>query len=177
VRTDIDGKTNIAGLYAAGEAASSGVHGANRLPGNSVLEALVYGARAGQAMRQEAKPKSRTSTQPKAAYSNGPIDVGVEEVIGQIQDMMWNDVGIVRTRTGMQRAMKKLEELAPKIAHPKTRRGHEAFNLHLVATSVARSALAREESRGAHYRMDYPDHDDRKFLKHSVVKGDGVLFA
>jgi L-aspartate oxidase len=177
VRTDLDGKTNITGLYAAGEAAASGVHGADRLPGNSLLEALVYGARAGKAMRQEAKPGSRTPTQPKAAYSNGPVDLGVEEVIGQIQDAMWNDVGIVRTRIGMQRAVKKLEELAPKIAHPKTRRGHEAFNLHMTASFVAQSALAREESRGAHYRMDYPDHDDRKFLKHSVVKGDRVQFV
>jgi L-aspartate oxidase len=177
VRTDLDGRTNVAGLYAAGEAATSGVHGANRLPGNSLLEALVYSARVGKAMREEAKPGSRTPTQPKAAYSNGPVDVGMEEIIGQIQDAMWNDVGIVRTRTGMQRAVKKLEELAPKIVHPKTRRGHEAFNLHLTATQVARSALAREESRGAHYRMDYPDHDDRKFLKHSVVRGDRVQFA
>lgn len=177
VRTDLDGKTSIAGLYAAGEAAASGVQGANRLPGNALLEALVYGARAGKAMREEAKPGSRTPTQPKAAYSNGPVDVGIEEIICQIQDAMWSDVGIVRTRTGMQKAIKKLEELAPKIAHPKTRRTHEAFNLHLAATWVARSALPREESRGAHYRMDYPDHDDRKFLKHSVVKADRVLFA
>jgi L-aspartate oxidase len=67
--------------------------------------------------------------------------------------------------------------MAPKLAHARTRRGHEAANLHLAALLVARSALAREESRGAHYRMDYPDHDDKKFLKHSVVRGDRVVFA
>ncbi len=177
VRTDLDSKTSIVGLYAAGETAASGAHGANRFPGNALLEALVYGARAGKAMREEARPGSRTSRQAKAVYSNGPVDVGIEEVISQIQDAMWNDVGIVRTRTGMQRAIKKLEELAPKVAHPRTRRTHEALNLHLAATWVARSALAREESRGAHYRMDCPDHDDRKFLKHSVVKSDRVMFA
>jgi L-aspartate oxidase len=77
---------------------------------------------------------------------------------------------------GMQKAIKTLEEIAPKIAHPKTRRAHEAANLHLAALLVARSALAREESRGAHYRMDYSDHDDKKFLKHSVVRGDSVRF-
>jgi L-aspartate oxidase len=177
VRTDLDGKSSIAGLYAAGEVASTGVHGANRLPGNSLLEGLVFGARAGSAMRQDVKLGARSMGQPKAAYSNGPVDMGVEEIVGKIQDAMWNDVGIVRTRLGMQRAIKTLEEMAPKLAHPKTRRAHEAANLHLTALLVARSALAREESRGAHYRMDYPDHDDKKFLKHSVVRGDRVVFV
>jgi len=177
VRTNLDGKTNVEGLYAAGEAAATGVHGANRLPSNSLLEGLVYGSRAGRAMREAVKPVSRSSAQPKAAYSNGPVDAGIEELIGQIQTVMENDVGIVRTRMGMQKAIKGLEEMAAKLAHPKTRRAHEAANLHLAALLVARSALAREESRGAHYRMDYPDHDDKKFLKHSVLRGDKVVFV
>jgi len=177
VRTDLDGKTNVPGLYAAGEAAATGVHGANRLASNSLLEGLVYGARAGKAMREEAKPVTRPGAQPKAAYSNGPVDTGVEELIGQIQVLLENEVGIVRTRQGMQRAIKSLEEMAPKLAHPKTKRAHEASNLHLAGLLVARSAMAREESRGAHYRMDYPDHDDKKFLKHSVIRGDKVIFV
>jgi L-aspartate oxidase len=177
VRTNLDGKTNIEGLYAAGEAAATGVHGANRLPGNSLLEGLVYGARAGKAMREEAKAVSHLAAQPKAAYSNGPVDAGVEDLIGQIQGLMENELGIVRTRMGMQTAIKSLEEMAPRLAHPKTRRSHEAANVHLAGLLVARSALAREESRGAHYRMDYPDHDDKKFLKHSLIRGDKVLFV
>jgi len=177
VRTNLDGRTNIDGLYAAGETAATGVHGANRLPSNSLLEGLVYGARAGKAMRESARSAVHPGAQPKAAYSNGPVDAGMEEVIGQIQAVMENEVGIVRTRMGMQKAIKSLEEMGPKLAHPKTRRAHEAANLHLAALLVARSALAREESRGAHYRMDYPDHDDRKFLKHSVVRGDKVVFV
>ncbi len=177
VRTDLDGKTNVGGLYAAGEAAATGVHGANRLASNSLLEGLVYGARAGKAMREEAKAVPRTGAQPKAACSNGPVDTGVEELIGQIQVVLENEVGIVRTRMGMQKAIKGLEEMAPRVAHPKTRRAHEASNLHLAGLLVARSALAREESRGAHYRMDYPDHDDKKFLKHSVIRGDKVVFV
>ncbi len=177
VRTDLDGKTNIAGLYAAGEAAVTGVHGANRLAGNSLLEGLVYGARAGKAMREQLRPVSHAGTEAKAAYSNGPVDAGLEELIGQIQVLLENEVGIVRTRAGMQKAIKSLEEMAPRLAHPKTRRAHEASNLHLAGLLVARSALAREESRGAHYRMDYPDHDEKKFLKHSVVRGDKVVFV
>jgi L-aspartate oxidase len=177
VRTDLDGKTNVAGLYAAGEVAATGVHGANRLPSNSLLEALVFGARAGKAMRNVEKATSHRSPDPKAAYSNGPVDSGVEELVGQIQSLMWSEVGIVRMRLGMQKAVKSLEEMGVKLSHPKTRRGHEAANLHLAALLVARSAMAREESRGTHYRMDYPDRDDKRFLKHSVVRPDKVVFV
>jgi L-aspartate oxidase len=176
VRTDLDGKSNVPGLYAAAEGASTGVHGANRLPSNSLLEALVFGTRAANAMRNAEKP-AQLSSEPRAAYSNGPVDTGIEELIGQIQSLMWNEVGIVRTRMGMQKALKTLEDMAPKAAHPKTRRAYEAANLHLAAMLVTRSALAREESRGVHYRMDYPDRDDMKFLKHSVIRGDKVVFV
>jgi L-aspartate oxidase len=103
------------------------------------------------------------------------VDAGLEELIGQIQDLMWNEVGIVRTRIGMQKAVKALEDMLPKLAQPKTRRKHEAANLHLTSLLLAKSALAREESRGAHYRMDCPDHDDKKFLKHSAVKVGGAV--
>ena len=81
------------------------------------------------------QPAAATELQPKAAYSNGPVDAGVEELVGQIQDLMWNEVGIVRTRLGMQKAIKSLEEMSPRLAHPKTRRGHEAANLHLIASA------------------------------------------
>jgi len=177
VRTDLNGKTNVAGLYAAGEVASSGVHGANRLPSNSLLESLVYGARAGSAMRGELRESRKHDHPPNAASVVGPLDSGIEESIAQIQDVMWNDVGIVRMRTGIQRAVKTLEALATKVQNPRTRRTCEAANLHLAALAVARSALSREESRGAHYRGDYPDHDDKKFLKHSVVRAEKVVFV
>jgi L-aspartate oxidase len=178
VHADLDGRATLPGLYAAGEAAANGVHGANRLASNSLLEGLVFGARAGRRMREElrhfpAKPEKGR----RAAYSNGPVDAGTEEVVREAQDVMWQDVGIVRTGTGLKRALQHLENLTPRVAHPHTRRAYEARNLHIAGLLVARSALAREESRGAHYRTDFPAHDDRKFLKHSVAKGDSIRFA
>jgi L-aspartate oxidase len=176
VRTDVCGKTNIPGLHAAGEVASSGLHGANRLPSNSFLESLVYGARVARSMREAMEPTTGTEAKPRAAYENGPTQAGVEDLVGRIQDLMWANVGVVRTRMGMQQAVKELGEMSPKLERPTTRRAREAGNLHLAALLVARSALAREESRGAHYRIDYPDHDDKKFLRHSIVRGDKILF-
>ncbi len=178
VRTDLEGRTGLAGLYAAGEAASTGVHGANRLASNSLLEGLVYGARAGKAMREELKQGHQAASAPKkAASQNGPVDAGIEESIGQIQDVMWKHAGIVRTSTGMRDAIRMLEDLSPRVTHPRTRRSYEAANLHLAGLLVARSALAREESRGAHYRTDFPGRDDKRFLKHSVVKGESLRFV
>ena len=178
VRTDLQGKTGLAGLYAAGEVASTGVHGANRFPSNSILEALVFGEHAGKAMRAElSREPAIEREEKKAASQNGPVDAGIEEVIAQIQDLMWRHAGVVRTRAGMEEAVKALQTLLPKVAHPRTRRAHEAANLHLVSLLVTRSALAREESRGVHYRTDYPSHDDRKFAKHSVVAAENVRFT
>jgi len=178
VRTDLEGRTSLSGLYAAGEVASTGVHGANRLASNSLLEGLVYGARVGKAMREELKQGHQAASAPrKAASQNGPVDAGIEELIGQIQDVMWKNAGIVRTSTGMRDAIRMLEELSPRVAHPRTRRSYEAANLHLAGLLVARSALAREESRGAHYRTDFPGHDDKRFLRHSVVNGESLRFV
>jgi L-aspartate oxidase len=182
VRTDLDGKTNVAGLYAAGEVAACGVHGANRLPSNSLLESLVYGARAGKAMMSELRERGKAghpshAVQEQPVQQNDRPDAGIEEVITEIQNAMWNDLGIVRMRTGMQRAIKTLEEMAPKLQSPNTRRTFEAANLRLAAMAIARSALAREESRGAHYRVDYPGHDDKKFMKHSVLRGEKLSFV
>ncbi len=178
VRTDLDARTSVAGLYAAGEVASTGVHGANRLASNSLLEGLVFGARAGKKMRDELrKDMVRRQTSPRAAYSNGPVDAASEEIVREIQDLMWQDVGIVRTGQGMKRAIDRLTQMAPRVAHPHTRRAWEAQNLQSVGLLVARSALARQESRGAHYRTDYPIHNDAKFLKHSLVSGESVRFV
>jgi L-aspartate oxidase len=178
VRTGLDARTSLPGLYAAGEAACTGVHGANRLASNSLLEGLVFGARAGVAMRQELGTSSKQyRPEPGAAYSNGPVDTATEAIVGEIQDLMWQDVGIVRTGTGLKKAIQQLQEISPKVGHPHTRRAWEAANLHTAGLLVARSALAREESRGAHYRTDFPAHNDAKFLKHSVAQGEHIRFV
>lgn len=178
VRTDLDARCSLPGLYAAGEAAATGVHGANRLASNSLLEGLVFGARAGHKMRDELrKAPDKVTDSPRAAYSNGPVDAGTEELVGEIQDLMWQDVGIVRSGPGLARAIERLRALSPRVTNPRTRRSYEARNLHTAGLLVARSALAREESRGAHYRTDFPAHDDKKFLKHSLVQGESIRFV
>src|SRR5712691_10307743 len=175
VRTDLSGQPSLPGLYAAGEAGATGVHGANRLASNSLLEGLVYGARAGQAMRGNLRGSPRLNPK-RAASSNGPVDSGIEELISQVRDVMWNKVGIVRDGSGLRQAIETLRSLQPRVAHPGTRRAFEARNILTSGLLVTRSALAREESRGGHYRTDYPSHDDAKFLKHSVILGEKISF-
>ncbi|HKW19282.1 MAG TPA: L-aspartate oxidase [Terriglobales bacterium] len=177
VRTDLDGRAALPGLYAAGEAAGTGVHGANRLASNSLLEGLVFGARAGKKMRDELKLRPKWAADlPPAAYSNGPVRLPVEDSIGELQELMWKDVGIVRTGNGLRQAIARLQTMGEKVSRPHSRREFEARNLQITGMLVARSALAREESRGAHYRTDFPDHDDAKFRKHSVVSGENIKF-
>jgi len=178
VRTDLNGRATLPGLYAAGEAAGTGVHGANRLASNSLLEGLVFGARAGRKMRDELKAASHNvrQTPAVAAYSNGPLPVPVDTIIAQIQELMWKQAGIVRTGSGLKQAIAQLEELGSQLRTAHSRRQFEARNLQLTGMLVAKSAFAREESRGAHYRTDFPDHNDVKFKKHSVMTGEKLFF-
>ena len=178
VRSQLDGCTSLPGLYAAGEAAATGVHGANRLASNSLLEGLVFGARAGSKMRSAlGKSPPRTSDRPPALTANRPLDSSTDQVIRDIQDLMWNHVGIMRSAESLKRAIEKLQAIAPRASHPRSRRAWEAQSLSTTGLLVARSALARQESRGAHYRTDFPAHDDANFRKHSIVKNDSIRFA
>ena len=177
VRTDLNGRASLPGLYAAGEAAGTGVHGANRLAGNSLLEGLVFGARAGRKMRDELKLPARKSAElPPAAYSNGPVRAPIEDAIREVQELMWKHAGIMRVASGLKQAIHQLEAVGERVSHPQSRREFEARNLQISGLLVARMALAREESRGAHYRTDFPDHNDLRFLKHSVMERDGLRF-
>jgi L-aspartate oxidase len=176
VRTDMLGRTSLPGLYAAGETACTGVHGANRLASNSLLEGLVFGARAASAMQadSEGPPSGQNSTGQASVHGEA---ADPEPLICEIQNLMWNNAGIVRTRQGLAEALQKLQEIAVRVPAPVSRRHSEAGNIHTAAQLIARSALARLESRGAHYRTDYPEHDDVKFKKHSIVTEKGVRFV
>jgi L-aspartate oxidase len=219
VRTDLDGRTSLPGLYAAGEAACTGVHGANRLASNSLLEGLVYGARAAQAAAREANlPVTVGATEAalESAYSSGssrhitpgahtattrhsesststsslpnhikkshginatpPNTNPTETFIHQVQALMWQNVGIVREAKHLRETLAKLTTLRQHLPPGSSRRVCEAANLLDCATLISHSALAREESRGAHYRLDVPLPNDKRFQKHSIVTGDKVRF-
>ena len=176
VRTDLQGRTSLAGLYAAGEVACTGVHGANRLASNSLLEGLVYGARAARTMKNEGILGKPHASQSAAGEKPAPATDNVEAIITQIQSIMWRDVGIVRSRETLQRAVSDLQILKKDLPHGTCRRCCEASNIWQTGLLIAKSALARLESRGAHYRLDYPFHDDAKFKKHSIVAGEKIRF-
>jgi L-aspartate oxidase len=176
VRTDLRGQTSMPGLFAAGEVACTGVHGANRLASNSLLEGLVYGARAAQSMREHfrAGPKrSVASAKGTSANSNGqPAET--EKLIKKVQSLMWQHVGVVREGKNLRQVVAELSAMQAPTGGD--RRSREAANILQTGLLIARSALAREESRGAHYRLDYPLKNEAKFHKHSVVSGEKIRF-
>jgi len=180
VRSDLDGRTSLPGLYAAGEVACTGVHGVNRLASNSLLEGLVYGARAARAVVEEAELAETTA--PKKSASGKPNGIvtppakAADDFIRQVQDIMWRDVGIVRSGKTLKQALEQLETLRESLPKETSRRSYEANNIWQTGVLITRSAMARLESRGAHYRTDYPEHDDKKFGKHSVVAGPKIRF-
>lgn len=171
VRTDVDGRTSLSRLYAAGEVACTGVHGANRLASNSLLEGLVFGARAASAMRETKALSSGKANVPEYAAS---IPVNTAEILKQLQHRMWEDAGLLRDAAGLSAMEQELDRL--RIAPAAERTSLELANLHAVAELIVMSALARKESRGAHYRNDFPKRDDVHFAKHSVVQGRSVSF-
>jgi L-aspartate oxidase len=179
VRTDLYGQTSLPGLYAAGEVACTGVHGANRLASNSLLEGLVYGARAAQTMREQLRTgnKHETTASPKAAaVSNNGQSAETEKFIKKVQSLMWQQVGVVRDGKALQQLVPELRAMQAKAPQADDRRSREAVNIVEAGLLIARSALAREESRGAHYRLDHPLKNDVKYRKHSVVTGENIRF-
>jgi len=158
VTTDLEGRSTIPGLYAAGEVASTGVHGANRLAGNSLLEGLVFGERVARQLLHPAaggpKPPARIEevALPSAA---GRVEEPTE--IETVRNALWDDVGIVRTGDGLDSAVDLFEGLARSIAGARA----DSFpgpvaNAALTALLIARAASIRTESRGAHFRSDFP---------------------
>ena len=179
IRTDLFGRTTLPGLYAAGEAACTGVHGANRLASNSLLEGLVFGARAAQSMLDDALAlPAADAPQSLPAPLTATEQARLEEIITSLQAAMWAYAGLLREestlRLGLAAQKACAEALAELAGQGKgSRRLAEAQAMSRVAHAILASALARTESRGAHYRNDFPRRDDANFLKHSIFQSTG----
>ena len=160
IATSLDGRSSLAGLYAAGECACTGVHGANRLASNSLLEGLVFGARAGRAMAGEAAMAGLGGLEP-------PIGGGEDEAgdLAALQATLSACAGVVRNGEDMRRGLRAVEAMGPGLAAT-------------AGAAILRAALARRESRGAHWRSDFPDHDPALAGQHSLQRrGQPVRFA
>jgi L-aspartate oxidase len=181
IRTDLDGRTSLRGLYAAGEAACTGVHGANRLASNSLLEGLVFGARAALSMLADGLPLVESD-----APEIVPVPLTAEEesqlekLIVGLQSAMWSYAGLLRGNFGLLEGFASQQVFADGLRKllgqgKASRRMVEAQAMSSVARAILASALARTESRGAHFRNDFPKRDDENFRKHSVFSGDGKV--
>jgi succinate dehydrogenase / fumarate reductase flavoprotein subunit len=195
IETDTDGRTRVKGLYAAGECACVSIHGANRLGGNSLLDCVVFGARAGAAAShdvlsiesngesaidtaREETEEMIASLHSKAKSENYLNPYGIMK---NMQETMWESVGIYREAKrlghGVSRVRTLKEEFHTRAGVPE---GSKAFNLSIIdslmlegmldiALSIAESALNRTESRGSHYRTDFMERDDKNWLKHTLA--------
>ncbi|PJC68435.1 L-aspartate oxidase, partial [candidate division WWE3 bacterium CG_4_8_14_3_um_filter_42_11] len=175
VVTDEHGRTDIKGLYAAGEVACSGIHGANRLASNSLLEALVLARRAASKAIED---RSDINIPSLPAWDAGQATDSDEEVVilqnwDEVRQLMWNYVGIVRSNKRLIRAKKRIDILLDEIKEyywnfKITNNLIELRNIALVASLIINSALSRHESRGLHYTIDYPKKN--KLAKDTVIK-------
>jgi L-aspartate oxidase len=195
VRTDTCGRTTLAGLYAAGEVACTGVHGANRLASNSLLEGLVFGARAGAAaiddslsslpqglaltpqLRQRIEMLQMSKLELNNLISlrqSKSVAVGFDlakwrldpQIKKRVQEIMWRNVGLIRRADGLQSAIQELTGMAEENVNARTK------NFVTLAKLMAEAALWREESRGGHFREDFPARDDERWRVHSAQRND-----
>ena len=184
VVTDLDGRTTIPGLLSAGEVACTGVHGANRLASNSLLEGLVFGARAGNAMRasrdRSIDPDTVRALQPSGSTASDRMgtagsDSGRQRFDGaSVRELMWRHVGLFRDGDGLRTALAALDRawdaLGATVDDPDamatvTAEQWQAASLVTVGRLIARAAWRREESRGGHFRLDFPERDDRHWRR------------
>ncbi|MFI5622596.1 L-aspartate oxidase [Nocardioides sp. NPDC051685] len=163
VRTDLWGRSNVPGLYATGEVACSGVHGANRLASNSLLEGLVFSRRIAEVLPGELRQLEDPA--PGAGRVLVPGDA-----LKQLQETMTTKVGVLRNATGLAEAVDELEQLGRTPAAEIDPAAWEATNLLTVSLALAKAALLREETRGSHWREDFAERDDAGFAGHFDVR-------
>jgi L-aspartate oxidase len=195
VRTDTRGRTTLKSLYAAGEVACTGVHGANRLASNSLLEGLVFGARAGAAaiedsfrrlqkglvmtpqLRQRIEMLQMTKLELSELVSlhhseSAPVEFELSEwrldprIKNRVQEIMWRKVGLIRRADDLRSAIEELTAMAGENVNERTR------NFVTLARLMAEAALWREESRGGHFREDFPARDNDRWRVHSAQRND-----
>lgn len=173
IRTDVNGRTNLPGLYACGETAGVGVHGANRLASNSLLEGLVFGKRISRDMtgltgRADPCPDLRVHLE----RGTGAVRAG--QLRSELQALMWDKVGISRNGPELREALSRIDEIIAMLdCRLETREEFELANLAAAARLVTLGALQREESRGAHHRLDFPERDDHRWQKHTIFRSRG----
>jgi len=177
--TDLVGRTNLGNLYAIGEVACTGLHGANRLASNSLLEALVFARRAAQSSSKDLEKRKGEPLPAAPRWDSGNATDSEELVVvshnwDEIRRFMWNYVGIVRTNKRLERARRRAEIIQGEIKEyywnfTVTRDLLELRNIAQVAELIIECALLRKESRGLHYNLDYPRRDDRYWMRDTVV--------
>jgi L-aspartate oxidase len=178
VTVDHDGRTTVPGLWAAGEVTSSGLHGANRLASNSLLEGLVFGAHAGAGASEaalEEKDSYRAIPLENAAVAEPTEPLDLVDIRNSLKSLMWRAAGVKSAGPQLASASETIRRwcgyvLARQLAHPE---GWELQNMLTVASLMVETARARTESRGVHLRSDYPNVDDTNWRRHlTVVRGD-----
>jgi L-aspartate oxidase len=179
VVTDIDARTSIEGLYATGEVSMTGVHGANRLASNSLLEALVFSARGALASAEHLRHSPRPAPAIREWDDTGTFNaeewVLVSHNLREIRQIMWDYVGIVRSTLRLERAQRRVELIRSEVEafYKKTRVTEsllELRNLALCASLIIQCAMKRKESRGLHFTTDFPARDDEHFLSDTIVE-------
>ena len=174
VKADLKGRTSINGLFACGEVSCSGVHGANRLASNSLLEGLVFGYRAASEAGETFKKKKliEKSNFYKTVPAHLSFNLDLEDIKNSLKSYMTRDVGIEREGDKLKEAEDKIKfwmdyVFAREFSSPK---GWELQNMLTVASLMVKSTLIRKESRGVHYRLDYPKRNDKIWKKHIIFK-------
>jgi L-aspartate oxidase len=177
IRTDLAGRTSVAGLYACGEAACTGVHGANRLASNSLLEGLVFGRRIAESI-MSARPAPGLALAGAGGRGSpgraGLVDTAVRP---RLQELMSKYVGVLRDDKGLNAAAAEIAALLEPAGTQADTESWEATNLVTVATAIVAAAQRRAETRGSHWRSDFPDRDDERWQGHldTTLRADGMM--